>query len=79
MYGENYEEWHKRINELTYTDKGLSVKVQNYINKQLNIKGLRLFLNFRYPADPLRYDNMKKKELISKKNFFSLPTNSVIS
>ena len=39
-------------------DKKLSLKNRNYINKNLNIQRLRLFLNFRYPIDPLRYNNM---------------------
>ena len=58
--------WTKKIDNLIYINKGLNIKERNYIKNKLNIKMLRLFVNLRYAADPIRYDNMTKNKLLNE-------------
>ena len=57
------DKWPTKINNLIYINRGLNNKERNYIFNILKIKALRLFVNLRYPPDPIRYNNMKKNEL----------------
>ncbi len=65
MLNEN-DNWTKKINNLIYINRGLSPKELKYINTTLNTSGLRFFVNLRYAPDPIRYDKMKKCELINE-------------
>jgi len=65
MLGEN-DKWPEKINTLTYTDKGLYLKERNYIKNTLTVEALRSLVNVRYAVDPIRYNKMKKKELVDE-------------
>ena len=65
LYGEN-DKWPKEITYLIYKEDGLTTKEKLYISKTLKIKALRLFLNLRYPTDPVRYNSMNKDQLIKE-------------
>tara|TARA_B100001250_G_C19397281_1_gene613175 strand:- start:304 stop:522 length:219 start_codon:yes stop_codon:yes gene_type:complete len=65
MLDEN-DKWPKKIKDLIYIDRGLNKIEKNYINKTLKVNGLRLLVNLRYPPDPIRYNKMKKCELIDE-------------
>ena len=57
-------EWPTPIKSLIYKDNGLAEDEQDLINSVLNKKGLYLFVNLRYPPDPVRYEKMTKKGFI---------------
>jgi len=61
-----YELWPGKIKNLIYTDRGLNSKERNYIKNKLKVDALRIFVNLRYAVDPIRYDNMKKAELLNE-------------
>ena len=65
LYGEN-DKWPKEITYLLYKEDDLTTKEKLYISKTLKIKALRLFLNLRYPTDPVRYNSMNKDQLIKE-------------
>ena len=60
------DKWTTKINNLIYVDKGLNRKERNYIKNTLKVEALRSFVNLRYAADPVRYDKMKKNELVDE-------------
>ena len=65
MLGEN-DKFPQKINDLIYKDKGLSKKEITYLKNKLKKDALNLFVNLRYPVDPVRYDPMTKKELLKE-------------
>jgi len=54
------------LDYLQYIDRSLTIKERTFINNKLNKRALLKFINLRYPPDPIRYDKMKKKELIEE-------------
>ena len=60
------DKWTTKINNLIYVDKGLNRKERNYIKNTLKVEALRSFVNLRYAVDPVRYDKMKKNELVDE-------------
>lgn len=54
------------INHLIYLERGLNGKEINYIKKMLKVDALRMIINLRYPPDPIRYDTMRKKNLLNE-------------
>ena len=66
MLDDKYKLWPDKINNLISIDRGLNSKERNYIKNKLKVDALRLFVNFRYAVDPIRYDNMKKDELLNE-------------
>jgi hypothetical protein len=65
MLGPNHK-WSEKINFYCYTIRGLTNSESNYINNKLNKEELYLFVNLRYPVDPIRYDKMTKKQLLKE-------------
>jgi len=65
MLGEN-DKWPKKIDTLIYTDRGLNLKERTYIKNTLTVGALRTLVNVRYAVDPIRYNKMKKKELVDE-------------
>ena len=65
MLGPN-NEWGKKINGYCYIRRGLTKSESKYINNKLNKEALYLFVNLRYPVDPVRYNRMTKKQLLKE-------------
>ena len=57
------DRWPKWVNDLQRKEEGLSNSERAHL-KILTLGALRLFVNLRYPPDPLRYSPMTKKELL---------------